>query len=113
LSQNVHIKLKKDTEQRGNNTVIKMFVHAAGQDDTYCTWVNRRSQLKAEQQLATNMICWQPATQGITHNPIPADERWRQTGDKINTEAGKEENGRTENTLIITSLIIESTITKI
>lgn len=68
-----------------------------------CTGVNRRGQLKAELQLAADMICWQPATQRITHYPIPEDKRQRQTEKqrkeciKYKCRERQEENRKIEN----------------
>lgn len=42
---------------------IYQSVHAAKWHDALCTWVNGGGQLKAELQLAADMICWHPATQ--------------------------------------------------
>lgn len=62
-----------------------------------CTWVNRGGQLKAELQLATDVICWQSATQRITHNPIPAGKRQWQTekGKRVCEGELQEETGKT------------------
>lgn len=71
-----------------------MSICAARQHDALCTWVNRRGQLKAELQLATDMICRQPATQRITHYPIPADKRQRQTEERRKECVWEGETGR-------------------
>lgn len=59
-----------------------MSVHAGRWHDALCTWVNRGGQLKAELQLAADMICRQPPTQRIAHHPISADKRQKQTEKK-------------------------------
>lgn len=47
----------------GDSRIDTVPAHAVRWHDALCTWVNRGGQLKAELQLAADMICWQPPTQ--------------------------------------------------
>lgn len=42
-----------------------------GVTETAHTWMDGRSDLKSELQLATDMICRKPAAQSIAYNPVP------------------------------------------
>lgn len=55
------------------------------------TWVNRGGQLEAKVQLATDMICWQPATQRVTHHPIPAEKEKNTGSEKIGSRERQNE----------------------